>query len=152
MKVYRIAKQNFINDLSGEGARLFGGRWNKRGFNVLYTSQHLSLSVLELLVHIDMKFVKEDFRFIEIDLPDDIKQSKLPTSILKKEWRHNPPLSFTQDYGSEWLQQNKSLLLKIPSAVLPNEFNYLINPNHKDFSKVKIVKKGFLDLDQRVLK
>lgn len=150
MKIYRIAKKNYIKDLSGEGARLFGGRWNKRGYNMLYTSEHLSLCVLELLVHLDYQFINNDFGFIEIEIPDNIMIPKVKPSILKQDWRRNPPLSFIQDYGTNWLLSQKSLVLKVPSAVLPNESNILINPNHIQFSEIKIVRKGSLDIDSRV--
>jgi RES domain-containing protein len=152
LKVYRIAKQKFLTDLSGEGSRLFGGRWNKRGFNMLYTSSSLSLSTLELLVHIDYQFINDDFGYIEIEVPDKAVISKVKTSILKQDWRHNPPLSFTQDYGTNWLQQNKSLVLQVPSAVLPTEFNFLLNPNHDAFSEIIILRKGKLQLDSRIFK
>lgn len=150
MKIYRIAKQIHLKDLSGEGARLFGGRWNKRGYNMLYTSEHLSLSVLELLVHIDYQFISKDFGFIEIELPESLVIPKVKSNILKQDWRHNPPLSFLQDYGTDWLLSQKSLALKVPSAVLPCENNILINPKHKQFSEVKIISKSILDIDSRI--
>lgn len=150
LKIYRIAKAKYISDLSGEGARLYGGRWNKAGYGMLYCSSYLSLSVLELLVHLDYRFINDAFRFIEIDLPDNLKISKVPSSILKQEWRQNPPLALTQNYGSDWLASNKSLALRVPSAVLPNEYNILLNPNHEDFKLITISKKYKLDIDARV--
>ncbi|KJD34809.1 hypothetical protein PK35_02105 [Tamlana nanhaiensis] len=151
MRVFRIAKKKHLKDLSGEGARLFGGRWNKPGTNILYTSESLALSVLELLVHIDYKFVNEDFGFIELDVPDSLTISTLKPSILKENWRENPPLSFTQDYGSNWINNQKNMVLKVPSAVLPNGFNYLLNPKHESFKLIKIVKTGNLELDARLV-
>ena len=150
MKVYRIVKEKFVGDLSGEGARLFGGRWNKQGDALLYCSEHLSLCVLEILVHTEQQLISNDFWFVEIEIPDSnivtIKPNKLPST-----WRANPPASSTQVFGSEWLKSQKSLAIKVPSAVLPNEFNILVNPIHKHFSEVKIKKKSVLDLDSRVL-
>ncbi|MCB0462780.1 MAG: RES family NAD+ phosphorylase [Flavobacteriaceae bacterium] len=151
MKVYRIAKKQYLKDLSGEGARLFGGRWNKRGHHMLYTSESLAISVLELLVHLDYSDVNKDFGFIELDIPDHIKIDLIKPAILKQNWRANPPLSFTQDYGSQWLVSQKTLALKVPSAVLPTSFNYLINPKHQDFGELKIIKVGDLDLDSRLM-
>lgn len=149
LTVFRIAKQEHLKDLSGEGARLFGGRWNKRGTRLLYTSESLSLSVLELLVHADYQFIPQDFGYLELEIPKIAKISHVKSSVLKQNWRNNPPLSFTQDYGSQWLNSNKSLVLKVPSAVLPMSFNYLINPMHPDFEYVKVIKKGVLELDSR---
>lgn len=150
MKVYRIAKRKYLTDLSGQGARLFGGRWNKVGHNMLYCSSQTSLCVLELLVHMDYQFFTKDFGTIELELPENAKIANVKPDILKKDWRHNPPLSFTQDYGTEWLLSQKSLILKVPSAILPNEYNYLLNPNHKDFNAIKLSKTFPLDIDSRV--
>lgn len=137
--------------MSGEGARLYGGRWNKKGHNMLYCSQFLSLCVLELLVHMDFKFINRDFGFIELELPDELIATKSSKSILKQDWRHNPPLVATQEFGSNWLLSKSDLAIKIPSAVLPVEHNILINPNHQRFSDIKIIRKGLLDLDARVV-
>jgi len=152
LTVFRIAKQQHLNDLSGEGARLFGGRWNKRGTHMLYTSESLSLSVLELLVHADYQFIPQDFGYLQLEISDTTIISQVKPAILKQNWRHNPPLSFTQDYGSKWISSNKNLVLKVPSAVLPMTFNYLINPMHPDFESVKVIKKGVLELDSRIVK
>ena len=150
MKIFRIGKEKFIKDLSGEGARLFGGRWNKRGDALLYTSEHLSLCVLEILVHNKQELITQGFHFLEIEIPDakivSIKPNNLPVK-----WRSNPSVSSTQVYGSDWLSSRKSLALKIPSAVLPNEYNILVNPNHVDFNQIKIIKTGVLELDVRLV-
>jgi len=151
LKVFRISKKRHLKDLSGEGARLFGGRWNKRGSKMLYTSQSLELSVLELLVHLDYEFVKEDFGYIEIECPETIKIETVKSSILKQNWRQHPLLSFTQDYGTNWLNSQRTLVLKVPSAVLPTSYNYLINPEHSDFKLLKIKNIGDLDLDSRLV-
>lgn len=150
MKIFRIAKEKYISDLSGEGARLYGGRWNKPGYSMLYFSSNLSLSVLELLVHLDYRFINNTFRYIEIDLPDSIKLAKVPSTILKQDWRHNPPLVLTQNYGTDWLESTKNLALKVPSAVLPSEFNILLNPKHIDFKSITISKPYKLNLDARL--
>jgi len=152
MKVYRIAKQKYLSDLSGQGARLFGGRWNKIGYNMLYCSSHLSLCVLEILVHMDYQFFTKDFSFIEIEFPDETLVTEVKPNILEQNWRHNPPLSFTQDYGTDWLISQESLALKLPSAVLPEEFNILLNPNHLDFNSIKVKETKHLEIDGRVFK
>ncbi len=149
MKIYRIAKQKFINDLTGEGARLYGGRWNKRGSAMLYFSEHLSLCVLEMLVHTDQQLITNNYYFIEVDIPkkkiETISKSKLPLN-----WRSNNLISETQNFGTNWLQKNNDLALRIPSAVLPSESNILINPNHITASKIKIIKTFALNLDARL--
>jgi len=150
LKIFRLTKTNYINDLSGEGARLYSGRWNRRGDALLYFSENLSLCVLELLTRIDFKFLVTDYSFLEAEIPSSLVSTLRKPEIVTEKWRNNPPISHTQDYGSIWIRKAKSLALKVPSAVLPNESNILINPNHKYFYKVKIIRKIILDLDARV--
>lgn len=149
MKIYRIAKQNFINDLTGEGARLYGGRWNRKGTAMLYFSEHLSLCVLEMLVHTNQQLINNNYYFIEVEISEKkikpISESRLPFN-----WRSNNLISETQDFGSDWLQKSKELAIRIPSAVLPSESNILINPNHIEVSKIKIIKTSELNLDTRL--
>jgi len=149
MIIYRIAKEKYLTDFSGEGARLFGGRWNKRGSNMLYFSESLSLCVLEILVHLDYKYLENDFGYIAVEVPDN-SNIDVDVRTLSPNWRVNPPQLYTQDFGSKWLEANKSLVLKVPSAVLPLQSNILLNPNHKLFKKIKIIKKGKLNIDSRV--
>ncbi|WP_165805987.1 RES family NAD+ phosphorylase [Marixanthomonas spongiae] len=150
MKLYRIAKKKFITDVSGEGARLYGGRWNKTGDAMLYCSQHLSLCVLEILVHLDYQYFTDDHYFIETEIADkDIFFLKEIENV-HINWRNNPPLSSTQDYGSNWLQNSGQLAMGVPSAVLPFEYNILLNPKHPDFPKIKFSKEKILDIDSRI--
>lgn len=150
MRIYRISKKKYIEDLSGEGARLYGGRWNRRGDAMVYFSKSLSLAALEMLVHLDYQFVDGTFHFIEAEIPDTcITKLKSPLKVTEN-WRENPPNSRTQDYGSNWLKSNKSLGLQVSSAVLPIEHNILINPRHPDFFQLKIIKTGVLDVDERL--
>ena len=151
MKIYRLTKTKYINDLSGEGARLLGGRWNEKGIPLLYFSEHLSLCVLELLTRMDFEFITSDYSFLEAEVPNSLILTLKNPEDLTKKWRENPPTFHTQDYGSNWFKSNKTLGLSVPSAVLSFENNILINPNHKHFSKVKILCKSVLDIDSRVL-
>lgn len=150
MRIFRLTKTSYVNDLSGEGARLYSGRWNRRGDALLYFSEHLSLCVLELLTRMDFEFLAADYSFFEAELPSSLISTLKKPEAISEKWRANPPISFTQDYGSTWIQKSRTLALKVPSAVLPNESNILINPNHKQFSEVKIVRKAILNLDSRV--
>lgn len=151
MKVYRIAKQQYLNDLSGEGARLFGGRWNKRGWSMLYFSETLPLALLEILVHTDFKYLTPDFGYIEAELPDDLVK-QLHTKDLEPHWRNNPPPVYTQSLGCTFLKEQDSLALQVPSAVLPFGCNILINPKHPKIDTLKIINTGTLDVDARVFK
>lgn len=149
MKIYRIAKQQYLEDLSGEGARLYGGRWNKKGSKMVYFSESLSLCVLEILVHLDYKYLGNDFGYVAIDIPEN-SIKKVSIKQLSPNWRVNPPQLYTQDFGSKWLKNNKTLALQVPSAVLPVQSNILVNPNHELYSLIKVVEKGKLNLDSRL--
>ena len=152
MKIYRVTKKEFVKDLSGEGARLYGGRWNKKGHPMLYFSQHLSLCVLEMLTRIDFEFLSDDYAFIEVEIADKLIIPSERITSISKNWRADPPTFATQEFGSKWLASEANFALSVPSAVLPNELNVLVNPNHKLISKLKITNSGKLDLDPRVVK
>lgn len=152
MKIYRIAKKQYINDLSGEGARLYGGRWNKKGDAMLYFSESLSLCVLEILVHLDFQFLSNDFYFVEAEIPDEMIQPTFTINDLDTIWNNNPPSPYTQQIGSDWLTENKNLAMRVPSAVLPVQANILVNPKHLQMSKLNILKSESLQIDQRVFR
>ncbi len=151
MRLYRIAKQRYIEDFSGEGAKLYGGRWNKRGTHLLYFSSSLSLCVLEILVHFNQGYTPTDLYFVEIEVPDRLINFKVDLSEVKAYLRDNPPHFSTQQFGSNWVNKNDDFALALPSAVLPIEDNVIINPNHKNWSKVKVLKTEPLNLDARVI-
>ncbi|WP_290699359.1 RES family NAD+ phosphorylase [Lacinutrix sp.] len=151
MRVFRIAKKQYLEDLSGEGSRLFGGRWNKKGMAMLYFSDSLSTSLLEILVHLDFKHLTNDFGYIELEIPDNLIDTKLKLKDLDKNWRDNPPKSSTTILGTEFLKANKKLAYKVPCAILPMASNILINPRHKDIAKLKVIKIADLDIDSRLI-
>lgn len=151
MRVFRIAKKQYLEDLSGEGSRLFGGRWNKKGMPMLYFSDSLSTSLLEVLVHLDFKYLTKDFGYIEIDIPDNLIDTRLKLKDLDDNWRDNPPKSITTNLGTAFLKANRKLGLKVPCAILPIASNILINPKHKDFTKLKVIKVADLDIDSRLI-
>ncbi|MEM7086329.1 MAG: RES family NAD+ phosphorylase [Bacteroidota bacterium] len=152
MKIYRVAKKKFVEDLSGEGARLYGGRWNKKGQSMLYFSEHLSLCVLELLTRIDYEFLSQDYAFIEVEISERSITTISDISAISKNWRADPPTSATIDFGSKWLSNSEDLAMYVPSAVLPRERNVLVNPNHLSASKLKILHQGPLELDPRMIR
>lgn len=138
MKVFRIAKKNYINDLSGEGARLYGGRWNKKGSAVLYTSGSRSLATVEYLVHLPMSIMANDVCIAEIEIPDSGSIQTVEISSLPDLWMSYPSPNDLAEIGDIWKQRSTDLILKVPSAVVKNEWNYLINPEHEDFKTVTI--------------
>jgi RES domain-containing protein len=151
VKIYRVTKKEFVKDLSGEGARLYGGRWNKKGRSMLYFSEHLSLCVLEMLTRIDFEFLTDDYAFIEVEIADKLIVPSVKATSISKNWRADPPTFDTQDFGSKWVASEANFALSVPSAVLPNERNILVNPNHKLISKLKITNIGKLDLGPRLI-
>lgn len=149
MIVYRFARSAFSTDLSGEGARLYGGRWNSRGAAVLYTSGSISLSLIELLMHsasYDEILVNQ---LMVIDTGTD-ECATLDHGQLKKGWQND--VEYSRFIGDGFLSQQQSLLLKVPSVAIPEEFNYLINPLHKAFKKVKLRTVRTFSFDARLFK
>jgi RES domain-containing protein len=152
IKAWRIVhERNAATAFSGEGSRKRGGRWNSRGYRAVYSAESLALATLELLVHgVPYDTLK---RFISISalipekLVTEIKANALPSN-----WRMDPPPSVLQSIGNRWLQKKQYAVLKVPSAVIPVEFNYVINPDHPDFSKIKIGRAEQHSFDVRLSK
>ena len=138
MKVYRIAKQKYIKDLSGTGSKMYGGRWNQKGTSVLYTSENISLAVLETLVHVDIDNLPTDLKLLILNIPDSVTRKELDIKNLPTNWRDYPAPDKLADIGSKWVDSSESLILQVPSVVIPGENNLLINPNHPEFKKVNI--------------
>ena len=147
MIVYRLSKSVYANDLSGKGAELVGGRWNSRGNAALYTSQSIALCVTEIAVHVPLGILPKDYDLIHIEIPDD---NILEVKRLPKDWQTFPHADSTQKIGDKFLKDKKYLVLKVPSAAVQGEFNFLVNPRHPDFDKVKIKKKEKFSFDERL--
>lgn len=150
MKVFRISNAQYIRDISGTGAKLFGGRWNSKGQSLLYTAEHRSLSALEVLVHLNKNELPNDLKLLTLEIPEDsykIIELKNFKSIQKK--RNNQRIF--QEIGDKWILENESLCLKVPSVVINEEFNILLNPNHELFEKVKIENVKDFYFDKRLL-
>ena len=138
MIVYRISNAAFKDDISGTGAKLNGSRWNSLGIPMLYTSGHISLAVLEMLVNTQFKDYSIELDLLYIRLPDDETTNEIKLDKIKAKWKED--ISYTRFIGDEFIKQNHSLILKVPSAVIHEEYNFLINPMHPEFKKVKIQK------------
>lgn len=149
MTLFRFAHKAYSNSLDGEGARLKGGRWNSKGVPVVYSSSSISLSLLELLIHSASYDEINSNILIRIHIPDSLSQ---PRSVmkLKKGWQNDT--GYSQFIGTEFLQSRSSLLLQVPSAIIPEENNILINPLHPDMKKVKISTAAAFHFDSRLFK
>ncbi|MEO6453097.1 MAG: RES family NAD+ phosphorylase [Ginsengibacter sp.] len=149
MIIYRISNEEFKDDISGNGAGINGSRWNSAGTRVLYTSEFISLCILESLVHLRQNYIPGYQYLLHIEIPDSTEAPEILLKKIKKNWTSE--ILYTQWIGDEFIKNNKSLMLKVPSAVVPEEHNFLINPLHADFKKVKIISSELLNLDKRLL-
>jgi RES domain-containing protein len=150
--VYRIAKKKYIHDLSGTGARLYGGRWNHKGNSIVYTSESRALATVEYLVHVNLAIVPKGLVLSSITLPDHIIPKNISTSDLPANWREFPAPSELAEIVTRWALANEKLLLRVPSAVVEHEFNILINPSHPDFKSVHILETQDCRFDERLLR
>jgi len=149
MDIFRITRFEH-SVLTGEGARLFGGRWNSPGASVIYCSEHRSLAVLEFLVHFKFSLDPPEVNIMSISFPDDLSIYEKRISELPPNWNSYTFNTNLQKIGDEWMKKGTALLLKVPSVIIPQEHNYLINPLHNDFSKVRIRGKEKLIIDKRL--
>ena len=149
-----VKKKHAAAALSGEGARLGGGRWNHVGISVVYASETLSLAVLELFVHFTRRdiTISRSLLAVPIEIPDSVTKIEVLPANLKKGWDSSPPPDFTKDLGTRWVHEGKSAILRVPSAVIQNEFNLVINLNHPDLGKIVAGDARPFSLDDRVWK
>jgi RES domain-containing protein len=149
MVLYRITKCNFATDLSGTGARLYGGRWNSEGKAAIYLSSSRSLAVLEVLVHLTPLMIPSGYCLVEIEVPDhsiiNISFEQLPDN-----WRDVTGPAALKHIGDKFLKDQQYLLMKMPSSIVPMENNYLLNPQHSAMKTVKVLKSEPFDFDSRL--
>ena len=148
MIVYRITNSLYKDDISGEGAKIKGARWNSRGASMLYTSEHISLCSLEMLVHIGLNNIRNNFYLLHIFVPDEEPVAEIKLNKLKTNWQEDE--AYTSFIGDQFINANQSLLLKVPSAVIHEEFNLLLNPLYPSFKKIKTVKSRECIFDKRL--
>jgi len=149
MIVFRLTKTKYAKDLSGKGAGKAGGRWNSKGVAMLYTSESRALCVTEIAVHTPLGIIPDNYQLISIELPDSAVLS-VDLSELLKGWNSLPSIASVKHIGDNFINENKYLVLKVPSAVVQGDFNYLINPEHPDFDRVKIIKMEAFNFDARL--
>jgi RES domain-containing protein len=135
--------------LDGEGARLHGGCWNSAGVPLVYASAHQSLAVLELRVHIDATSMSTPYKWIAFDF-DEALMRPFPVQHLPKDWRREPPPASLQRLGDAWVKAGDSVILAVPSVIVPHELNLLLNPRHPDISKIHIRASADFTFDRRL--
>jgi RES domain-containing protein len=150
MRLYRFCRKRRADDLSGTGAKLVGGRWNSPGVPVLYTSENRALALAEYWVHVHPSNLPTDVCIVEIEVPDTAHIISIPLYSLPENWRAGPPLKSLRQTGDQWILNGQSLILKIPSTVMPLEFNYILNPAHQDMTSVSVSSITDYEWDRRM--
>jgi RES domain-containing protein len=136
LRVWRLCSRAHAA-FDGDGARRAGGRWNERGTALVYASATLSLAAQELFVHLDPAELPKDFVAVSADIPDSVRIKILGATALPKNWRRYPAPESLAAIGTAWARSLETAVLEIPSAVIPQERNYLLNPAHTDFVKIR---------------
>lgn len=146
-----VPEDNAVNAFDGEGARLYGGRWNSVGVAMVYASEHQSLAALETRVHIDTTKKLKRYKCFAFHFDEGLMEV-FRVGGLPKDWQQEPPPPSMQQLGDDWVKSAVSAILAVPSIIIPSELNYLLNPRHPDFAKIKIDKPADFVFDQRLLK
>lgn len=152
MKVYRVEREKYLKTtLSGIGASMTEGyRWNSLNTKLVYTAESRALATLEVAVHLDLsEDLPADRYYVEIEIPDDLAVLEVEITDLPDGWDLKPPTTITQTIGDDFVIENEAAILKVPSCIVLQEFNYLINPNHPDAGKIKVISKTSMAFDSR---
>jgi len=150
MTAWRIVKRSRARTaFSGEGARLYGGRWNSPGVAIVYTAGSQALAALEMVVHLDSSELLRNYVVFEVAI-DESLVVKLEPSQLPRNWRADPPPRKVREIGDAWARAGTSAVLQVPSATLPAEHNFLLNPRHQDFPRLVIGKPSSFRFDIRL--
>ena len=150
LTLWRVIKSRYGEEaLSGEGARRYGGRWSSPGIPVIYCAEHLSLAVLEILVHTQRNSMLSGYVQLSLRIQEE-QIASLSAAVLPENWQDPFPGNDLQSLGDAWFSKGEYLALAVPSAVLPQEKNYLINPRHADFSYLSASPPETLALDPRL--
>jgi RES domain-containing protein len=145
-----IKSRHAASAFDGEGARLHGGRWNSPGTRVAYASDSIALAALEVLAHLQSTAVLQAYSVVSLSFSDESVEL-LQTSSLPARWRRFPSPPENQAIGDQWVARGRSLILRVPSAIIPSAANFLINPSHSDFGNVVIGRPERFTFDPRLL-
>jgi len=153
MRVYRVERKKYLKTtLKGIGAALTEGyRWNSLNTYLVYTAESRALATLEVSVHLDLsEDLPTDRFYVEIDIPDNLQILEIASEGLPENWDSRPPILETQFIGDDFANDDEAAVLKVPSCIVHQEYNYLINPNHKNSSLIKVVSKTPMSFDPRI--
>lgn len=136
ISIYRLVKRKWLaRAFDGEGARLYGGRWNSKGKACVYCASSESLALLEVLVHLGSFTVIQHYAMLELQIPEEQILNARP-DVLPPDWREEPAPPSTASFGDTWLESGQSLALAVPSVIIPREFNYLLNVQHPAYQAI----------------
>ncbi len=147
MFVYRICLAKYATVLK---ASCRAARWNSNDIEIIYTSSTRALACLENIVHRSQKGLNQSFKILTIEIPDSIVADSASIDELPDNWREYWNMHITRNLGDNWAEKGQSVLLKVPSSIIADEHNYLINPKHKDFKKIKLAKVDDFVFDDRI--
>ena len=147
MLIYRITVSQYADKLVASGR---AARWNPNDVKMIYTASSRSLACLENVVHRSRFGLNQLFNVMAIDCPDAINIKTVSWNILPANWTSFDRMYITQKIGDEWIREQESVIMKVPSSIIEEEFNYLLNPEHPDFEKIKLVKTAPFVFDQRI--
>lgn len=150
MDVFWLSRSAYSNQLSGVGSALRGARWNSQGIGLVYTAQNRSLAMAEVVVHLTLAMLPNNFELLTIEIPNTLEVEELELTELPANWKEFPHSASTQKIGDAFVKAGKSAVLKVPSVVTPGELNYLINPLHPDFKMIRIKSAEPFPLDHRL--
>jgi RES domain-containing protein len=152
VKAWRIFKpKHAASAFTGEGARLYGGRFNSKGIAVVYTSSSIALASLEMMVQLQASGLLSKYLLCEITF-DRSLASVMDRKVLPRNWKRSPPPVEVQQVGDDWVADGESAVLQVPSAIVEEEANFLLNPHHPDFRRITIGKPHHFRFDPRLLK
>lgn len=155
MRVWRIYQAHFGDQLEGLGGIYVEGRWHLKGNRIVYTSSSVALASLEVLANAGIEEIPDDLRLLEIDIPDPVSVEVCDPTKLCTNWHgFNPYPHETQEFGTRWLEECRTAVLMVPSAVVPDiarEYNYLINPVHPEVAGIHILSDSSFSFDSRIV-
>ena len=135
---------------AGEGPGRYGGRWNSPGVHVVYVSEYQSTAALEVFANRTPFILEEEYKAFHLEWPDDLTEN-FPLKQLPENWRIHPPSRETRQIGDRWVKERRSAVLALPSAVSPADTNFLLNPEHPDFKRIRIAPPIDFEFDPRLL-
>lgn len=151
MELFRLCRHAYTHDLSGRGAGIYGARWNSKGTDLLYTAQNRSLAMAEVVVHLSLTALPTDYHMVQLFIPDSVSYEITDPATLPADWAEFPHPSSTKKIGDTFVQEAKHCMLKVPSAITPGDFNFLLNSAHPDFNQLQILEVLPFPFNQRLV-